>query len=429
MEELIQTDQVEDGVLNQAFLKNISVLYVEDEEGIRNSILPTFSKIFGSISVATDGQEGLEFFSKHRLENNAFDVIISDLNMPNMTGIEMTEQIRKIDPSIPIIFTTAHSDTEFFLKAINHKIHHYAIKPINIKELALAVQDATMKRYQEKIIRQKELENERYIELINQVALVTKWDLEGNITYANDILLFISGYTRDELIGKSHTVLFHEEVLPRHFETLWATLKSGHHWKGKMKSKTKNNEEYIINTTVFPVYDQFGESICEYMEIQFLITDEEMARRDFHKKVIQNLKEHKLIQSELTAKIEDLEKRLATSGDNSYLLGKLEDEKKKNGRIIGQLGYYERILEETKREFAALQTKALERERKLVEDFQKLKEVIRHLQNEESKNKNALLILHEENKRLGETLTHDRKIIQDLQGIIVTMEATQKSTP
>ena len=113
-------------------LKDITVLYCEDEDNLREvtgGILKSFTK---KQFIAVDGAEGLEYF-----KNNAdeIDLIITDVNMPNMGGLEMAKEIKAINSNIPIIVATAFSNSEYLLEAIDLGVDKYVLKPVNIKKL------------------------------------------------------------------------------------------------------------------------------------------------------------------------------------------------------------------------------------------------------------------------------------------------------
>lgn len=113
-------------------LKDITVLYCEDEQYLRDvtkGILETFTK---KQFIAEDGAIGLELFKKHEDE---IDLIITDVNMPNMNGLDMTKEIKAINPNIPIVVATAFSNSEYLLEAIELGVDKYVLKPINIKKL------------------------------------------------------------------------------------------------------------------------------------------------------------------------------------------------------------------------------------------------------------------------------------------------------
>jgi len=113
-------------------LKDITVLYCEDEQYLRDvtkGILETFTK---KQFIAEDGAIGLELFKKYEDE---IDLIITDINMPNMNGLDMTKEIKAINPNIPIVVATAFSNSEYLLEAIELGVDKYVLKPINIKKL------------------------------------------------------------------------------------------------------------------------------------------------------------------------------------------------------------------------------------------------------------------------------------------------------
>ncbi|MCJ8326909.1 MAG: EAL domain-containing protein [Campylobacterales bacterium] len=117
---------------NISILKNITILYAEDEENLRDITLNILKGFTKKQYVACDGQEGLELFKKHEEE---IDLIITDINMPRMNGLEMIKNIKEINSNIPIIVATAFSNTEYLLEAIDIGVDKYILKPIDMKKL------------------------------------------------------------------------------------------------------------------------------------------------------------------------------------------------------------------------------------------------------------------------------------------------------
>ena len=116
-------------------MKNISVLYVEDDADIRRHLSEFLRRRVGKLYIAENGREGLELWRQHRPE-----VVVTDIMMPVMGGLKMAELIQRENPSVPIIVTTALNETESFLKAIDLGIDKYVIKPINTELLLHAIQ-------------------------------------------------------------------------------------------------------------------------------------------------------------------------------------------------------------------------------------------------------------------------------------------------
>ncbi len=126
-------------------LKKIIILYVEDDDIIRTQTLSLFEKIFKKVYSASNGEEGIKLFTEHM---QSLDVIVTDLNMPRMSGMEMAEEIHKVSKYIPVIFTTAYTDEAFLLKAISLNIDSYVTKPLKIKELTATIL-TSVKKYKE----------------------------------------------------------------------------------------------------------------------------------------------------------------------------------------------------------------------------------------------------------------------------------------
>ncbi len=94
---------------------------------------------------------------------------------------------------------------------------------------------------------------QREIEYDEKLALVSKTDLKGIITYVNDAFVKLSGFPREELIGKNHNIVRHPDMPPWAFEDLWHTVKSGHPWRGIVKNRAKNGDHYWVRATVSPI--------------------------------------------------------------------------------------------------------------------------------------------------------------------------------
>ncbi len=111
-------------------LKFLNILYVEDEQGIRETLKDVFEEDFNSFEVAKDGKEGLEKFKK-----NSFDIVITDIEMPFMNGMELTREIKEISPSTPVILLTAYSEKKRLFEAIDIGVNKYLVKPFTPEKL------------------------------------------------------------------------------------------------------------------------------------------------------------------------------------------------------------------------------------------------------------------------------------------------------
>ena len=116
------------------FSKTLKVLYVEDNDDTRYLTLLMLDYMFDDITVAVDGIDGLD-----KMNDAKFDLIISDINMPNMDGIKMLEQIRTKDIETSFIILSAYDDIKYLLNTVNLGIDGYILKPIDLEQLSKTV--------------------------------------------------------------------------------------------------------------------------------------------------------------------------------------------------------------------------------------------------------------------------------------------------
>lgn len=109
---------------------SVRVLYVEDNKKIRESVEHYLRRIFDDVDTASDGEEGLQ-----KYQNAPYDIVISDILMPHMNGLEMTEKIKNINPEQEVIIISAYSETTYFAEAIKLGVDAYIVKPIDFEQM------------------------------------------------------------------------------------------------------------------------------------------------------------------------------------------------------------------------------------------------------------------------------------------------------
>lgn len=117
-------------------LKNISILYAEDEEGVRKSVSSVMDLYVDKVFEASDGQEALEYYNLYKP-----DILLLDICMPKKDGLEVLKEIRKTDMHTPVIIMTAHTEKSYLLQAVELYITKYLIKPFNKKTLLNALNE------------------------------------------------------------------------------------------------------------------------------------------------------------------------------------------------------------------------------------------------------------------------------------------------
>jgi len=114
---------------------------------------------------------------------------------------------------------------------------------------------------------------EQYKEAIENSNIVSKTDTDGIITFVNDEFCEISGYSREELIGKKHNIVKHPSIPKKNFKKLWNTITAKKTYKATVKNLSKSGKDYYLNTTITPILNEKGD-IEEYIAIRYDVTKE-----------------------------------------------------------------------------------------------------------------------------------------------------------
>lgn len=155
-------------------------------------------------------------------------------------------------------------------------------------------------------------EKEQYLGIINQVAIITRTDTKGIITYVNEIFCEVSGYTKEELIGKPHNIIRHPDEPKSTYEIMWKQISSGKVFKGKLKNKAKDGTTYYVLAYILPIVksSDSGNVIVGYMGIRFLTTEEEETRLKNTLNLRRTFIKQKVEKNDLFKEVETLRKQV-----------------------------------------------------------------------------------------------------------------------
>lgn len=324
---------------NADFLKQQTVLFVEDEDLAREKLAKFLGKIFKRVIVAQNGLEGLEKFKISLDSSERVDLIVSDINMPLMSGLEMLENIRNSDNDIPVIFTTARNEIENILKAIDLNITGYILKPIDTITLMKKLAEVCEKKYFKLQLEEKQNELKKYLQAVDNVALIYKMNDKGKILFANNSFLEISKYNSDEIEDLNFNDLIHPDIPKDFLDKTWETLRNGKIWNGNTKFIDKNQEVFYLKNTIFKLE---SDSNIEYITIGFSTTKENNEKREFQRKVIKAIEEFNKKEFTYKKTIEDLTTRNRQLEIYLPIIqNELEEQKAKTLSRQRQLEHYE----------------------------------------------------------------------------------------
>ncbi|MFD0989084.1 sigma 54-interacting transcriptional regulator [Mariniflexile jejuense] len=224
---------------------------------------------------------GFDFFAKNVFTKSDFtsalkdfkpDVILTDYNLPQFTGIEALEIAKKIALNIPFILVTGHLSEELAADSIKRGAWDYVLKT-NLLRLGPAIENA-LKLKKEKDT--NEIQKNKLLKLLTAVEQssnsIVITDIYGCIEFTNTKFTSVSGYTATEVIGKPAKILksdFHSEEF---YTTLWNTITCGKTWSGEFRNKSKNGDLYWEQATITPIKDTDG-TIINFLAVKEDITD------------------------------------------------------------------------------------------------------------------------------------------------------------
>lgn len=173
------------------YKNRVRILCIEDEELAANKIVKILSKTYKEIILAKNGEEALDIYKNSYLENNPIDIVISDINMPKMNGIEFLERVREFDDSLPFIYVSANLNLETLLQLVKLDIINFIQKPVDIEELIKSVDKVILNKYKTLFFKNNHLDKK-----VN-VGEKLSWDMDTKTLFENDEILKL---TKNEIL-------------------------------------------------------------------------------------------------------------------------------------------------------------------------------------------------------------------------------------
>ncbi len=275
------------GNVDKKLLKRLKLLYVEDDINVRNELSSLLSNFFENIYVADNGQSGLEIYKEKQDE---IDIILADINMPKLNGIQMLEKIREFDKDVPLIFSTAYSDTEFLIDAIKLKVFEYIIKPIDIRQLMKSLAELSAILYQDFLLKQQNKELKKYKDIIYNNNIVIRTNKNMKVTFVNELFCQITGFDKKEFLGQELISIKHKDSDTDVYKRIYSSVLNNKQWKGRLKNRTKDDGYYISDTNIISTLNDTGE-VTGCLVIQKDETQEVLKRRDVQTSLIKDKSE------------------------------------------------------------------------------------------------------------------------------------------
>lgn len=249
------------------YLKYYKLLIVEDDESCSAQFYSIFKDKCLELYIAKSGNEGLALFQK----NNP-DIILTSNKLQDLDSSQMKVLYKEVGTAKPIIVVSTLDEHRELVNAISLGVKNYLFKPIDRFEAEHTVEDLAQQLYIKEEYNKTNVILEQYKKAVDASAIVTKTDVNGNITYVNKLFEKISGYTMNDLVGKTHRILKHPDMDASVFRDLWRTITSKQTWHGVIKNKAKDGSSYTVSATIMPILDSQN-NIVEYIAIRHDITE------------------------------------------------------------------------------------------------------------------------------------------------------------
>lgn len=162
------------------YTKELSVLYVEDDELLRESMGDILTDYFKEVDFASDGEEGLSSYTEYKeREGKFYDIVITDVTMPKMNGLLLSEKILKVEPDQAIIIISAHNESDYLYKAINMGVENFLFKPLDLNFFDKGIYKTALRIHDKRLLESHYTDIEELnLKLLDQNTLLEKQNRE-----------------------------------------------------------------------------------------------------------------------------------------------------------------------------------------------------------------------------------------------------------
>jgi len=250
--------------------------------------MKTLDKYFGSIVVAQSIEEARQRYTEHYI-----DMVMIEYNENFQKHLEFVDELREERPFFISLVLVDEADRDnVFQSSLEHWIDGVLTSSCE-EEQFLRKLEALEKRYLtiEEYESSKENLNllKQYQEITDKSSIISKTDLSGKITYVNDNFCKISGYTKDELLGKNHRIIRHPDSKAEIFQEMWHRVKElKKPWSGILRNMGKGGRSYYVKSTITPIVDTKGD-IVEFIALRQNISSILSDKQHFLDKIESNI--------------------------------------------------------------------------------------------------------------------------------------------
>ncbi len=239
--------------------RQLTAIYVSSKSD-PSDFYTYLNNIFQEVTFFDDGLEALEIIYKEK-----HPVLITEVDIKNIDGFEIIEKAKSHNENLLTMIYTDEQKSDYFIKSINLGVDGFLTFPFQKNEFIDIIKKSMSKLNQN--LEHKKIKKDldllmQYQDIVNNSTIISKTNKSGVITYVNDNFCQITGYKKEELIGKNHNIVRHPDNSKDFFKKLWHTiLEKKEKWTGIVKNLTKDGKTYYVKTTIEPIFDDNGDIV------------------------------------------------------------------------------------------------------------------------------------------------------------------------
>lgn len=259
--------------MNFGGLNTISLLIIEDiaeeSRAISKQILESIRSYFENIYISNGFREAINIYEANK---DDIDIVILDTN--SYKKLDEFKNFSGFDERVLFLAFLHYGDEGLMKKLIELDIDSFMMKPVEDRDKLLI----KLNKMAENIFSKLNLEKKR--EILDKHFIYSETDTRGIITYVSEPFIELSGYTREELLGRSHNIIRHKDVDASLFKELWSVVKSGKTWIGEVKNQKKDGSYYVVKSVVMPIF--YKKKIVGYCSARVDMTQVYERSKELH---------------------------------------------------------------------------------------------------------------------------------------------------
>jgi PAS domain S-box-containing protein len=235
--------------MNKVF-EHISILCVEDDELTLLALSKMLKKRVSTLYPASSGAQALAIYEKEKP-----DIVITDISMPGMSGLELTREIKKRSPDTPVVIITSYTDSQNLQDALNIGADKLLCKPIQKEELFDVLNYFNQLVFNAKQVRRQQYQLSQLDTIIDHTLMVARLDKNGNYTYVNERFEQKLGLQENQLLGKYFDITFAPQSA-KESQDIWKKVTQNHLIEKSIVHITDKGIEVQTEATIMSLHDQ-----------------------------------------------------------------------------------------------------------------------------------------------------------------------------